>query len=74
MAALNAVWSGGIARLRIYASDGTVIAYKAPGHNSDAVGDTDDPNIIQALFLSRDNGRPVMGYTDSHSRIGWLDY
>jgi hypothetical protein len=74
MVALDAVWSGSIARLRIYHSDGTIIAYKAPGHNSDAVGDTDDPNIIQALFLARDNGRPLLGYTDAHGRIGWLDY
>jgi hypothetical protein len=41
---------GTIARLRIYRSSGTVIAYKAPGHNADAVGDADDPNIIRALF------------------------
>lgn len=74
LAAYNAVWSGSIARLRIYASDGTVIAYKAPGHDADVVGDTDDPNMIKALFLSRDNGRPIMGYTDGSGRIAWLDY
>jgi hypothetical protein len=72
--ALDAVWSGTIARLRIYRSSGTVIAYKAPGHNADAVGDADDPNIIRALFLARDNGRPITGYTDSSGHIGWLDY
>jgi hypothetical protein len=65
---------GTIARLRIYRSSGTVIAYKAPGHNADAVGDADDPNIIRALFLARDNGRPITGYTDSSGHIGWLDY
>jgi hypothetical protein len=74
LASLDAVWTGSIARLRIYHSVGTVIAYKAPGHNSDAVGDTDDPTIIHALFIARDNGRSITGYTDSNGHINWLDY
>jgi len=49
-------------------------AYKAPGTNSDGVGTTDDPNIIRALFLARDNARVITGYTDNSGRIGWLDY
>jgi hypothetical protein len=72
--ALDSVWTGSIARLRIYHSTGRVFAYKAPGHNSDGVGMTDDPNIIHALFLSRDNGRPITGYSDNSGFIGWLDY
>lgn len=71
------VWSGSIARLRIYdsqTSTGTVFAYKAPGNNADGVGTTTDPNVIKALFRARDNGRTVMGYTNASNRIVWLDY
>jgi hypothetical protein len=53
------VWSGRIARLRIYHSPGRVFAYKAPGTNADQVGFTDDPNLIR--FLARDNGRSILG-------------
>src|SRR6266536_527421 len=60
--------------LRVYLSTGTVFAYKAPGDNADAVGITDDPNVIRALFLARDNGRSITGYTDDIGKIGWLDY
>jgi hypothetical protein len=66
------VWHGSIARLRVYSSTGMVQAFKAPGTNDDLVGFTNDPNIIRALFLARDNGRPIWGY--SGPRIEWLDY
>jgi hypothetical protein len=56
-------WSGSIARLRIYHSTGMVFAYKAPGANANQVGVTDDPNLIRALFLARDNGRFIWGDT-----------
>jgi hypothetical protein len=72
------VWQGQIARLRIYDQPGStgkkVFAYKAPGHNKDYVGWSDDRNVIHALFLARDNDRPVQGYTNSQCRIEWLDY
>ncbi len=71
---ISGVWTGSIARLRVYVSTGTVFAYKAPGDNADAVGITDDPNVIRALFLARDNGRSITGYTDDIGKIGWLDY
>lgn len=71
---ISGVWTGSIARLRVYVSTRTVFAYKAPGTNADAVGSTDDPNTIHALFLARDNGRSIMGYTDDNGSIGWLDY
>jgi hypothetical protein len=58
--------------LRVYSSTGMVQAFKAPGTNDDLVGFTNDPNIIRALFLARDNGRPIWGY--SGPRIEWLDY
>lgn len=66
------VWHGSIARLRVYSSTGMVQAFKSPGTNDDLVGFTNDPNIIRALFLARDNGRPIWGYSDSS--IEWLDY
>jgi hypothetical protein len=72
-----AVWTGKITRLRVYdkqTSNGKVFAYKAPGNNADYVGHSDDPNIVHALFLARDNGRTIMGYTDANFRINWLDY
>jgi hypothetical protein len=72
------VWKGTIARLRIYdqpASTGKkVFAYLSPGNNSDYVGCSDDPNMIKALFLARDNGNSIQGYTNSKCRIEWLDY
>ncbi|MBN2527813.1 MAG: hypothetical protein JXR76_15595 [Deltaproteobacteria bacterium] len=71
-------WSGVIARLRIYDQPGStgkkVFAYKSPGTNSDYVGYSDDRNMIQALFLARDNGQSVTGYTNEQHRIEWLDY
>jgi hypothetical protein len=66
------VWHGSIARLRVYSPTGMVQAFKSSGTNNDLVGFTNDPNIIRALFLARDNGRPIWGYSDSS--IEWLDY
>ena len=72
------VWSGTIARLRIYDQPGStgkkVFAYVAPGGNVNYVGYSDDRNVIHALFLARDNGRAVMGYTNDSCKIEWLDY
>ena len=72
------VWKGVVARLRIYdqpASTGKkVFAYISPGHNKNYVGYTDDPNMIQALFLARDNDVNIQGYTNSRCRIEWIDY
>jgi len=72
------VWSGSIGRLRIYDQPGStgkkVFAYVTPGGNVNYVGYSDDRNVIHALFLARDNGRAVMGYTNSSCRIEWLDY
>ena len=72
------VWTGTIARLRIYdqpASTGNkVFVYLAPGSNSNYVGYTADANVIKALFLARDNGNTVTGYTNNQCRIEWLDY
>ena len=71
---LGGAWSGSIARLRIYHSTGLVFAYKAPGANANQVGVTDDPNLIRALFLARDNGRFIWGYTYDDGSIGFIDY
>lgn len=72
------VWKGTIARLRIYdqpASTGKkVFAYLSPGNNTNYVGCSDDPNMIKALFLARDNGNSIQGYTNSKCRIEWIDY
>lgn len=68
------VWSGRIARLRIYHSNGRVFAYKAPGTNADQVGFTDDPNLIRALFLARDNARSIFGVTSADGSIDFIDY
>ena len=72
------VWSGSIGRLRVYdqpASTGKkVFAYKSPGTNADYVGYSDDPNVVHALFLARDNGRAITGYTNASCKIEWLDY
>jgi hypothetical protein len=70
----SGVWSGRIARLRVYVSTRRVFAYKDPGTNADGVGSTDDPNTIHALFLARDNGRWISGYTDDSGSIGFIDY
>ncbi len=66
-------WSGRIARLRIY-EDGRIFAYKHPGTNSDYVGYTTDLNFIKTLFLARDNGAEILGYTNSDYTIGLIDY
>jgi len=72
------VWNGVIARLRIYDQPGStgkkVFAYLSPGANKDYIGYSDDPNMIHALFLARDNGNSLTGYTNSMCRIEWIDY
>ena len=72
------VWNGSIARLRIYDQPGStgqrVFAYVAPGRNSNYIGNTDDPTMIKALFLARDNGNSLQGYTNAQCRIEWIDY
>lgn len=72
------VWSGSIARLRVYdqpASTGKkVFAYTAPGSNANYVGHTDDHNIVHVLLLARDNGRSITGFTNASCRIEWIDY
>jgi hypothetical protein len=70
------VFTGSIERLRIYASgsESSVFVYTAPGDNDDQVGITDNPTIIHALFLARDNGRSILGSTDNSGKIEWLDY
>ncbi|NTW64649.1 MAG: hypothetical protein HGA46_11400 [Chlorobiaceae bacterium] len=72
------VWSGVIARLRIYDQPATtgkkVFAYVSPGDNKDYIGYTDDPNMIHALFLARDNANNIQGYTNAKCRIEWIDY
>jgi hypothetical protein len=72
------VWTGTIARLRIYDQPGStgnkVFVYLAPGANSNYVGYSADANMIHALFLARDNGNTVTGYTNNQCRIEWLDY
>ena len=72
------VWSGVIARLRIYDQPGStgkkVFAYVSPGSNDDYVGYSDDPNIIHALFKARTNKNPLLGYTNSQCRIEWVDF
>ena len=72
------VWSGSIARLRIYDQPGStgkvVFAYVAPGGAANYVGFSDDPNMIHALFLARDNGRSITGFTNASCKIEWIDY
>jgi hypothetical protein len=68
------VWSGRIARLRVYHSSGRIFAYKAPGTNADGVGTTIDFNLIRALFLARDNGLVILCFTDNNNGIGFIDY
>lgn len=72
------VWKGSIARLRIYdqpaATGKKVFVYISPGNNSNYVGYSDDPNMIKALFLARDNGNGIQGYTNSKCKIEWIDY
>jgi len=72
------VWSGTIARLRIYDQPGStgkkVFAYVSPGANTNYVGYSEDPNMIEALFRARDNGNAVQGYTNAQCRIEWMDY
>ena len=72
------VWNGVIARLRVYDQPGStgkkVFAYVAPGNNKNYIGYTDDPTMIKALFLARNNENTIQGYTNSSCRIEWLDY
>jgi hypothetical protein len=78
LASCEKVWSGVIARLRIYdqpeSTGKKVFAYVSPGHNKDYIGYTDDPNMIHALFHVRNNKNAIQGYTNSKCRIEWLDY
>jgi hypothetical protein len=60
---IDGVWSGQIARLRFYDSQQWVQAFLAPGNNSNLTGTTNNPTLIKMLFLARDNGRVIMGFT-----------
>jgi hypothetical protein len=69
----DGVWSGQIARLRFYESQQWVQAFLAPGDNSNLVGTTNNPTLIKMLFLARDNGRVIMGFT-ANNVIQFIDY
>jgi hypothetical protein len=69
----DGVWSGQIARLRFYASQQWVQAFLAPGNNNNLIGTTTNPILIKALFLARDNGRVILGYT-ANNVIEFIDY
>ena len=69
----DGVWSGQTGRLRFYASQQWIQAFLAPGNNNNLIGTTTDPTMIKALFLARDNGRVIEGYTAS-GVIGFIDY
>jgi hypothetical protein len=69
----NGVWSGQIARLRFYASQQWIQAFLAPGNDDSLIGTTSNPTLIKALFLARDNGRVISGYT-ANNEIQFIDY
>ena len=69
----DGVWSGQIARLRFYASQQWIQAFLAPGNNDSLVGTTNNPTLMKALFLARDNGRVISGYT-ANNEIQFIDY
>ena len=69
----DGVWSGQIARLRFYASQQWIQAFLAPGNNDNLIGTTTNPILIKALFLARDNGRVISGYT-ANNEIQFIDY
>ena len=69
----DGVWSGQIARLRFYESQQWVQAFLAPGNNSNLIGTTNNPTLMKMLFLARDNGRVIEGYT-ANNVIGFIDY
>jgi hypothetical protein len=69
----DGVWSGQIARLRFYASQQWVQAFLAPGNNNNLIGTTTNPILIKALFLARDNGGVILGYT-ANNVIEFIDY
>jgi hypothetical protein len=69
----DGVWSGQIARLRFYASQQWIQAFLAPGNNDNLIGTTTNPILIKALFLARDNGRIISGYT-ANNEIQFIDY
>jgi len=69
----TAAWTGRIARLRYYISQQMVYAYLDPGYNDNYIGATTDSTMIKALFLARDNGRVVSGYT-ANDQLVFIDY
>jgi hypothetical protein len=69
----SGVWSGSIGRLRYYASQQIVHVFLDPGLNDNWIGTTTDPTMIKALFLARDNGRGILGYT-GNDVIEFIDY
>jgi hypothetical protein len=69
----DGVWSGRIARLRFYDSSQWVQAFLAPGNNDNLIGTTNNPTLMKMLFLARDNGRVIEGFT-ANNVIGFIDY
>jgi hypothetical protein len=70
----DGVWSGQIARLRFYDSSQWVQAFLAPGNNDNLIGTTNNPTLMKMLFLARDNGRVIEGYTSNGGVMGFIDY
>jgi hypothetical protein len=72
------VWTGKVARLRVYDQTGNqrVFVYVYPGSNDSYVGYSENPNMIEALFKNRDNdtGAALMGYSGTDCHIQWIDY
>jgi len=59
--------------LRFYTYQEWVQAFLAPGNNDNLIGTTNNPTLIKMLFLARDNGRAISGYTPNNE-IQFIDY
>ena len=68
----SGVWSGRIGRLRWYSGQ-VLHVFLVPGTTADWIGTTTDPTMMKALFLARDNGRWVDGYTGNNV-LSFIDY
>lgn len=70
------IWSGVIARVRVY--DDThgkrIFVFLSPGNNANYIGYTNDANMIKVILQAHLHKQVLSGYSTDQYKILWMDY